>query len=161
MKLYELSENFNNLYELIHNEEVPLEVVEEALSEIEDSIEDKFENTAKLIKHFEGVVSVFKKEEHRLKARRQVYENRIKSIKGYLLNQLEFMERTKIDANTFTVRKQQNPPSIDLNEQKLDEKYLIPQPPKPDKKLIKEDMDSGLEVEGASYKPKSHHLRIQ
>lgn len=162
MKLYELSQNYNNLYDLLENEEVPIDVIEEALTEIEDEIEDKVDNTAKLIKHFEGTIKMFKEEEDRLKARRKVYENRVKSLKDYLLNQFEFMERNKVEANTFTVRRQANPPSLEIqNEEEIDEQYLIPQKPKPDKKTILNDLKAGKKVAGASLKPESHHIRIQ
>lgn len=161
MKLYELSQNYNNLYDLLENEEVSLEVIEEALVDIEDGIETKFENIARLIKRFEGTVNTFKEEEKRLNTRRKVYENRITSLKDYMLNQLEFMERTKIEGETFTVRKQKSPKSINIDESLLKDAYLVQQKPKTNKKLIKEDLDNGVEVEGAKYKPDSYHIRIQ
>lgn len=52
MKLYELSENYNNLYDLLENEEVPVEVIEEDLTGLEDEIDIKFENIAGLVKSF-------------------------------------------------------------------------------------------------------------
>lgn len=162
MKLYQLTENYNNLYDLLENEEVPIEVVEEAIKEIEDGIEDKFENISKLIKTIEGQVKVFKDEEKRLKTRRTTMENKVKSLKNYMLDQLTIMDRTKVQANTFVVRKQKSPKSIEItNPSKLDDKYLIPQEPKPDSKAIKEDLDNGVEVEGATYKPDNYHIRIQ
>lgn len=110
---------------------------------------------------FEGRVTVYKEEERRLQTRRRVFENKIKSLKGYMLDQLNYMERTKIESNTFTIRKQKNPKSIEVfDKSKLDEKYLIPQEPKEDKKTIKADLDAGMDVEGADYKPESWHVRI-
>lgn len=161
MKLYELAQNYNNLYDLIEDESIPIEAVEEGLAGIEDSIEEKVENIAGLVKEFDGKVNVFKEEEKRLNTRRKVYENRVKSLKDYLLNQLDFMERTKIEGNLFTVRKQKSPAGIQVDENLLSEDYLVPQPPKADKKLIKDELKAGNEVKGASYEPDSYHVRIQ
>lgn len=162
MKLYQLSQNYNNLYDLLEDESIPVEVIEEALTGIEDEIDLKFENIAGLIRSFEGKVTVYKEEEKRLQTRRRTFENKIKSLKDYMLNQLDFMERTKVEANTFTVRKQKNPKSVEvLDQNKLDEKYLVPQDPKVDSRAIKADLDVGVKVEGAGYKPDSWHIRIQ
>src|SRR5699024_5450053 len=100
MKLYELSQNYNNLYDLLIDEDIPVEVIEEGLGEIEDKIEIKFENIAKLLTSLEGNIDTFKKEEKRLNQRRKVMENKVKSLKDYMLNQLEFMERNKIEGET-------------------------------------------------------------
>lgn len=162
MKLYELSQNYNNLYDLLNNEEVPVEVIEDALKEIEDEIEIKFENIAKLIRSIEGTTEVIRAEERRLANRRRVMENKVKSLKNYMLDQLNVMDRTRIEANIFVVRKQRNPKSVEVVDKKqLDKKYLIDQEPKVDNRAIKADLDLGREVAGAKYKPESYHIRIQ
>lgn len=160
--LYELTGNYNNLYELLYDEDIPVEVIEEGLSDIEDRIEVKFENTAKFIKSLDGDIAKFKEEEKRLATRRRTLENKQKSLKNYLLDQLTVMERTKVDANTFVVRRQANPPSAQIHDvSKLDEEYLIPQEPKVDTKKVLEDLKAEKAVGGATLKPKSYHLRIQ
>lgn len=162
MKLYELSQNYNNLYDLLEDESIPVEVVEEALTEIEDKIDVKFENIASLVKSFEGKVDVYKNEEKRLQKSRRTFENKVKSLKNYMLDQLNIMDRTKVETNLFTIRKQKSPKSIQVYDpSKLDEKYLIPQEPKVNNKSIKSDLDAGIPVEGADYKPENYHIRIQ
>ncbi|MFR5747044.1 MAG: siphovirus Gp157 family protein, partial [Romboutsia timonensis] len=77
MKLYELTQNYLNLQELLENPEIPAEMIETALNEVGGQIEDKAENIAKLIKTLEADVSGFKAEEKRLADRRKSLENRV------------------------------------------------------------------------------------
>lgn len=56
-KLYELTEMYQNIWDLVGDDEVDLDALETALSQIEDSIEVKAESTAKLIKGIDGEVA--------------------------------------------------------------------------------------------------------
>lgn len=162
MKLYELTQNYNNLYELLNDDDIPVEVIEEGLQDIEDSIDVKFDNIAKFIRSLEGNIKIFKEEEDRLAARRKTMQNKVKSLKGYMLEQLMVMDRTKVEANTFVIRRQKNNPSTQITDAKqLDEHYLIPQEPKVDSKKILEDLKAGKSVKGATLKPESFHIRIR
>ncbi len=55
MKLYELTQNYLNLLDLLENPEIPKEVVESAIAEIQGDFEDKAENIVKLIKSIEAL----------------------------------------------------------------------------------------------------------
>lgn len=162
MNLYELSSNFAELFDLIENEEVEQEVLADTLEAIEDGIENKVDNIAKIIKNLDGAVEVFKKEENRIAIRRKVMENRVKWLKEYLLLSLDVTKKKKIEAGTFVVRKQKNPMSVIVSDKsKLPKKYLIPQEPKEDKDAIKKALKNGEKVDGAEIKPDTYHIRIQ
>ncbi|WP_368900707.1 siphovirus Gp157 family protein [Oceanobacillus oncorhynchi] len=149
-KLYELSQNYANIYELFENEEVPQEVVIEALQEIEDKIEVKFDNTGKLIKSFEGDVKAFKEEEKRLAERRKSLENKIKNIKAYLLGQMVYLEKDKINGGTYNFTKKKPQDVVEIPDvHKVDKAYVTNPDPVADKKAIKEAIQAGEEVEGA------------
>ena len=149
-KLYELTEMYQNVWDLVSDEEVDLEGLENALGNIEENIESKAENTAKLIKSIEGNVSTLKEEEQRLAKKRRAMENKIKGIKGYLEMQLKVMEIDKIQGELFTVALQNNPQSVRfLDEGLIPERYKeevvtvkIP------KKAILDDLKEGIEVPG-------------
>ena len=49
-KLYELKEMYQNIWDLVGDDEVDLDSLETALEQVEDGIETKAENIAKLIK---------------------------------------------------------------------------------------------------------------
>lgn len=161
-KLYELTEMYQNLWDVIGDEEVDLDALEIALSAVEDNIEDKAESMAKLIKGIDGDIAILKEEEQRLANKRKSLENKQKNIKGYLENQLNVMEIDKIKTPLFTVALQNNPPSINV----LDEN-LIPGMYKKKvttisvvKKDVLNALKEGLEVPGAEIK-QTRSLRIR
>lgn len=161
-KLYELTEMYQNLWDVIGDEEVDLDALEIALSAVEDNIEDKAESMAKLIKGIDGDIAILKEEEQRLANKRKSLENKQKNIKGYLENQLNVMEIDKIKTPLFTVALQNNPPSINV----LDED-LIPGMYKKEvttisvvKKDVLNALKEGLEVPGAEMK-QTRSLRIR
>lgn len=149
------------LQDLIDDESVTFEQVEDALKIVEGNIEDKFENISWLIKEYTAKSEMFKKEEERLRTRRQTFDNKVVTLKKYLLEALEELNMKKVDAGTFTVRKQKNPPSVKVyDESSIPSKYLIQQPSKVDTSGIKEDLKKGIVVDGAGYAPESYHIRI-
>lgn len=152
-KLYELTEMYQNIWDLVNDEEADLEGLELALGSIEEGIEGKAENTAKLIKSIEGNISVLKEEEQRLQKKRRAMENKIKGIKEYLEMQLKVMEIDKIQGELFTVALQNNPPSVrftdeDLIHEKYKESIVTVKIPK---KQILDDIKAGVEVPGAEF----------
>ena len=74
MNLYELSLAFQE----VQNMDLDPEVMKDTLDSIEDAIENKAENIAKLIRNLESDVSAYKEEEDRLKTKHQATENKVK-----------------------------------------------------------------------------------
>lgn len=160
--LYELSSDFAMLLDMAENEEIDVELIKDTLESIESGIEDKFENIAKLIKNLNGKSEIFKAEETRIKTRRLSMEKKVDWLKGYLLTSLDLTRKKKIDAGTFTVRKQKNPQGVLVSDiVSLNPIYVKYGEPKADLKLIKEDLQLGKKVEGAELAPDTYHVRIQ
>ena len=82
MKLYELTENYRNLQDLLENPEIDNDLIEKALDEVGEQLEEKAENIAKLIKTLEVEVTGFKTEEKRLADKRKT---EIEFNKGFLI----------------------------------------------------------------------------
>ena len=160
-KLYELKELYQNIWELVGDDESDLEALETALSQVEDNLEIKAENIAKLIKSIDADAEVIKIEEQRLAKRRKTLENKQKGMKLYLETQLKEMGVDKIQGTLMSVRLQKNPPSVNvLDENKIHEKYWkVVTTRSMDKKLILEDLKAEVEVEGAVIKQEKS-LRI-
>lgn len=159
MKLYELTENYLQLLEMA--EEMDPELIRDTLESIEESIAEKAENTAKLIKSLEADVKAIKEEEKRLADRRKALEKKIENIKEYLQDQLELAGIDKVKRPTITVSIQNNPPSVRIvNEEIIPSSYMIPQPPKLDKKSILEKLRSGEKVPGVEL-AQGRSLRIR
>jgi hypothetical protein len=163
MNLYELSQSFAQLQDMIDNDEFDLETIKDTLESIEIGIEEKFENISKLLKNLNGKIEMFKGEEKRIATKRKSMENKVEWLKGYLLTSLEVTGKTKVEAGTFTVRKQKNPTSILISENAvIPEQYLIPQEPTVDTKAVKEAvLKNGEVIDGVSVAPETFHIRIQ
>lgn len=159
MKLYELTDDYLNLLEVA--EELDEETFQNTLEAIEDAIEDKVENTAFLIRNLEADIKTLKDEEKRLKGRRQALENKVARMKDYLFEQLEKAGIDRVKRPLITVSVQNNPPSVKVIDEKLiPSSFMIPQPPKLDKKGILEKLKNGENVPGVEL-AQGRSLRIR
>ena len=157
MNLYELSLSFQE----VQNMDLDPEVMKDTLDSIEDAIENKAENIAKLIRNLESDVSAYKEEEDRLKTKRQATENKVKWLKTYLEDNMKMTGKTKFKSGMFNFSIQKNPSSVNItNEKIIPGEFLIPQPPKVDKPSLKEILKRGIEVPGAELK-QTEGLRIR
>jgi len=146
-KLYELTESYMQLIDL--SEQLDPETFKDTLDAIQDSLEDKVENTAKVVKSLESDVTAIKEEEKRLKERRRVLETKIDSIKNYLKEQLELAGIDKVKRPLITVSIQNNPPSVKVTDEKLiPSSFMIAKAPELDKKAVLKKLKDGEEVPG-------------
>nr|DAN90927.1 MAG TPA: resistance protein [Caudoviricetes sp.] len=157
MNLYELSLAFQD----VQNMDLDPEVMKDTLDSINDAIESKAENIAKLIRNLESDVSAYKEEEDRLKTKRQATENKVKWLKTYLEDNMKLTGKTKFKSGMFNFSIQKNPASVNITDEKIiPGEFLIPQPPKVDKTSLKEILKRGIEVPGAELK-QTEGLRIR
>lgn len=157
MNLYELSIAFQE----VQNMDLDPEVMQDTLDSIEDAIENKAENIAKLIRNLESDVTAYKEEEDRLKTKRQATENKVKWLKTYLEDNMKLTGKTKFKSGMFNFSIQKNPASVNITDEKIiPEEFLIQQPPKVDKTSLKEILKRGIEVPGAELK-QTEGLRIR
>lgn len=157
--LYELTSNYKYVLDLA--DELDEQTLQDTLDSIKEPLEQKVDNTAKLIKAMENDAKAFKEEEIRIKQRRQAIENNIKRIKERLQYDLESNELDKIEGKTFKVSVQNNPVSIKILDEKMIPKgYFIEQEPKLNKKELLEDMKRGEEIFGAELQ-QTRSIRIR
>ena len=157
MNLYELSIAFQD----VQNMDLDPEVMQDTLDSIEDAIENKAENIAKLVRNLESDVAAYKEEEERLKTKRQATENKVKWLKTYLEDNMKLTGKTKFKSGMFNFSIQKNPASVNITDEKIiPEEFLIQQPPKVDKNSLKEILKRGIEVPGAELK-QTEGLRIR
>ncbi len=161
-KLYELTEMYQNIWDLIGDDEFDLLSLEKALQNIEENIEIKAENTAKLIKGIDADIEVLKTEEKRLADRRKALENKKEGIKGYLENHLRIIGIDKVKTPLFTVALQNNPPSVNVLDEKLIPKNYVKTVTTTSisRKDLLEDLKQGLIIEGAELR-QTKSLRIR
>lgn len=147
MKLYQLVSDYKRVQEMA--DEVDQGTLIDTLDAIHESIEDKTENTAKLIRSWEAEANVIKDEEKRLADRRKVIENRITSLKLYLQTHMEVAGIDKVKRPTLTVSIRNNPPSVSVIDQSIiPVDYIIQQEPKISKTEIAKALKNGEFVPG-------------
>lgn len=156
MKLYEITEAYINLIDADLEEDQ----IEDALEVIDDEFDVKAENIAKLISSIKGDIETIKAEENRLKDKRRSYENKIQGLQEYLFNNLEKIDKKKIQTPLYKISIQKNPAKLVVkNEKQVPDEYFktIKQL---DKAKLKEDIKNGLEVDYAEL-IQTESLRIR
>ncbi|MCF1614659.1 siphovirus Gp157 family protein [Tetragenococcus koreensis] len=157
--LYELTGDYLKLIEMAEDNDS--EAIKDTLESVNEAIDDKAENTAKVIRELEGRSETKKKEAQRLRESATSLDNQIRNLKSYLQEQLELTNRTKIQGELFTVSVQNNPPSVYVeNEKKVPLDYFVEQDPKLDKTLLKNALKNGNEIDGAELR-QQRSLRIR
>lgn len=150
MKLYELTEKYAVLAQMISDDETQTEALGDTLQALNDAIEVKAENIAKLIKTIDAEAEAMRNEEKRITDRRRAIETKRDGLKRYLEEQLTIAGMDKVKTPIFTVALQNNPPAVQI----LDE-FLIPQiffttpAPALNKALLSERLKAGEEIPGA------------
>lgn len=159
--LYEITERYNNLLELLDNEETTQDILNSALNDVQDEFNEKALNIVKFIKNLESDVNGLDAEEKRLKAKKMAYKNKIDGLKKYLENGLIVSGFKKLDLGVFNISIAKNPPSLNILDEKLIPKeYLIEQAPKIDNTSIKNAIKEGKDVAGCELVQKES-LRIK
>lgn len=162
--LYELTEEYSAVLEMLYDPEVDEQTVLDTLEAISGEIEDKADNYAKLIKELSADAEKLKTEEDRLNARRRSLEAKADKLKKNLQANLEFIGKTKFKTALFSFSVSPNgglqPLMITANLDEIPGKYLIPQDPKPDNAKIRELLAT-KEVEWAHLEPRGKSLRIR
>lgn len=160
MKLYELTQNYMNLQELLEDPEIPQEMIVAALNEVTEEIEEKAENIAKLIKSMELDAAAIKEEEARLASKRKSLEGRVKNLKEYLEGTMRAVDKKKIKGKLFSFNIQKNPASLDIYDTTMIPKDYIKVVETFDNAEIKKALKEGKEVPGAILM-QSESLRIR
>lgn len=145
MKLYELAEGFNTLFDsfdAINNWEPdtdsngqPIDddgnIIEnpvlykvnmlnawfDTLESIEGEFDMKAENIAVFIKEIKAEADLLKAEEQSLRKRRQTKERQIDSLKTYLLTQMKGIGKNKIDTQKALISIRNNAPSLVVDDE--------------------------------------------
>lgn len=158
MRIYELN---NAWQEIIHRMEEGDELdLTDTLESIEEALEVKLENTAKVIRTIEAEAAAIKTEEERLKKRRNAMENNVSRLKHYIFESMQITGKERLKGVHVSLRLQNNPPSVNmLDDKAIPAHYLIEQPSTVDKKAVLQDLKDGIAVEGAELKQEKS-LRI-
>ncbi|WP_340299295.1 siphovirus Gp157 family protein [Staphylococcus coagulans] len=148
--LFDLNQNELVILEMLENEELSFNDVKDTLDAIKDEQKRKYDAMQKMILSLEGDVDTLKNREKKLNERRKSYENKIKSLKNYMLDSMKYKGETKFKTEEFTyfIRKSDSTQIDDENA--IPDKYKVVQAPKINRTQIKKDIQAGIDVAGAS-----------
>ena len=136
--LYEISEEFQRLYQMADEYDLTPEDIADTLEGLEYELEDKADAYAKVIRSLEGDNASLKAEIDRLTARTKTIENNIKNMKLSLERAMQASGKQKIKTKLFSFRIQKNPPALKIDDpDAIPPEYLIPQKPKVDTAAVK------------------------
>lgn len=113
MKLYELTESWAMLQDLIDTAEADDEQIIAALENIDEAIDQKADGYGRMIKNLQAQAEVVKVEEKRLAAKRQTLENQAKRLQKHLEAAMIATNKRKINTELFVFSVQKNAPSLD------------------------------------------------
>lgn len=156
--LYDLTSNWQQVYDMDLDEDTWLDT----LDAISEDVKDKAENSGRLIRSWESDAKALKNEEEHLAKKRKAIENRIKSLKGYLQDNMERMGEKKIKTDLFSFNIQNNPAGTNIVDEKLiPSKYYETETVKKfDKRAMLDDLKAGQVIAGVELK-QSQSLRIR
>ena len=158
LKLYELADHYILLSDLDD-----ADAFKAVIDSLEDAIDDKADNLAKLISAWDAAAKAFKDEADRLLKAKKSRESKVKWAKDYLKENMEKLGRTKV-GRFFSIALQPSPASCEVVDEALipmQFKKIIPEVLSVDREAIIEYwIQTGEQVPGALV-AKGKHIRIR
>lgn len=147
MKLYELSEQYNQLMAL----EMEPEQIADTLDMITGEIREKAQGIRAVIAHFDAGIDAIDKEIARLSAMKKTATNRVDALTDYLRTNMEATGIKKIECDLFTITlRSGSPVCIIEDESALPDAYVtVKTTVAPDKRKILADLKDGADIPGA------------
>lgn len=139
MNLYELTNDFLQLQEMLEDPEVDAQIIADTMEAVEGELEAKADGYARVIRNMEGSIAAVKAEQERLAAKKNLLESGIKRLKDNLQQSMIATGKTKFKTDLFSFNIQKNggalPVIVDVPTDKLpDECVIITE--KPDLKAL-------------------------
>lgn len=147
MTLYEMTEAAKALYEMLEAEEIDEKAVADTLEGME--VDQKLESYCKLVRQFTTDAEQYKAEADRLTKKKKIAENAVARLKSNMLDYMTAVGKDKESAGLFNIRIAKSKSVAILDESKLPEEFLKPQPPKVDKDGIRKKLLADETVDGA------------
>ena len=158
MNLYELTQQQLELKQQLMEMNLDQQTISDTIEGSSLEISKKIENYGIVLRDRESFVDAISKEIERLTERMNAEKKRIERTKNWLLSSMVTLEIKQVECPFFTIAVQDNPPSVDVyNDKLIPAEYMrVPEPkppvPAPDKKLILADLKAGKEVAGCVLK---------
>ena len=150
MKLYELTEQYKGLLELMENENLSNEYFADTLEGMDHEFDEKVENCMKLYSTIVGYMGMIEVEVERLNQLHDKYANRSKWLKSYVKFHMEHSGRKKVQTPLFSLSIRKGVLKLgEIIERKVPKKFfkVVPETMKLDKRELLKARKEG-EIEG-------------
>ena len=128
--LYEITDEFRQLYQLAEEEDVGMDVFNDTFESLSFEFEDKAQSYAVVMKTLQAEADGLGKEIERLKARKTSLENNAERMKKAVEKAMVTTGKRKFQTKLFSFRIQKNAPSLgDVNEELIGAEYWVEHEP--------------------------------
>lgn len=162
--LYELTENYRLLMDMVYDPEVDEQTVRDTMEGLWGEIEDKADGYAKILMGMKADIEALREEGLRLNARRKALETRSQWLKDNLEANMRAIGKTKFKTALFSFNIQKNgglqPLVIDGLIDDIPGRFLIQQAPIPNNEAIRKLLEE-KQVDWAHLEPRGESLRIR
>lgn len=154
MKLYEIKDAMTETLDIFlesEREEIDRNFYDETMTYLKEELSHKSSNIIKYLSNLDAEVLAIKSEMDRLNKAKKSRERKSESLKSYLVNTMQILEKTKIetDLGTYGIRKSTALKILDMN--KIPQKYIRKKEEiSVDKRGLTSFIKSGEEIEGAA-----------
>lgn len=162
MNLYELTKDWEGIYQMLDNPDIPEDAIMDSIEGIEGIMDIKIESMAKFVRIFDGDISIIDSEIERLKELRDSKKNRRSWLLKSIMDMMKATARPKIKTALFSFSIQKNggklpiiiKPGCDVPPEWL-------KPGDPDTTRIRKHLEEGHELDFATFGERSEHLNIR
>ena len=159
--LYKLNQQWQEVANMLYQDDIDEQMVLDTLESIEGEIEDKADNYARVIRELEAIRDAKKEEMYRQQDGARLLDNRIKFLKQNLFNVMKQTGKTNFATELFTFRIQKNGGKRALTiDGEVPEEYtktVIEN----DTDKIRAELEAGKELDFAHLEAQGESLRIK
>lgn len=162
LNLYSLEQEYLEIARQLTDGELTPEL-EKALEINRENLEVKVAKYGYVTKKFDGEIYLIDKEIERLTALKNSKEKAITKLKDTVKAAMELYDIKKVEAQNIKLMLVRSKPSVLVDENLLPKKYIKKQTKvtyTPDKVAIKNDLDAGKKIKGATLK-ENENLQIK
>lgn len=150
-----------NLLEWLEDvENIEDSAIMDTIKAIDEDLEDKADNYARIIKELQAEAKKFEAEKKRLEDRQKAMENRAKLLNKHLYDSMKLTGKTKFKTGLFSFGIQKNGglQPIDIDAKNVPDEYMHKEP---DNAKIRQALKEGKELPFATLKEYGDHLVIR
>ncbi len=159
--LYEITGEYLTLLEWLEDEEnIEDSAIMDTIKAIDEDLEDKADNYAKIIKELKAEAKKFEAEKKRLEDRQKAMENRAKLLNKHLYDSMKLTGKTKFKTGLFSFGIQKNGglQPIEIDAKNVPDEYMFKEP---DNAKIRQALKEGKELPFVTLKEYGDHLVIR